>query len=434
MKTLCVSCAQFQSHKPTAIGAGGNSECLRTPGYYRSPVMDACKFYEKKGKKKVAKKKSPEKEETCTNCYKPYGETGDFSLPNRKGHVCQTCYLKLHTLPIYQECDPNAPCTNCSLPYGNNGRYTLPNLEGKVCFACYQVLCSNPLYLVNNRDKKCGRCEGPLGDHTKAVAGYRRLLCTKCGEETAEEHFTCVNCECHTQGKANYRKGSKKPLCAECYEYLEKTMSNKPAEVKSCTNCNHFTVDKGYCGTFGKTNRTPQTCDRFYPKEIPCCPELQVGQPKSPVVEAPKRVVCVNCGRKFKTTLAVKGGAEPVCFSCRKKDKKLCSACGTYEAKGLTDSKGNSVCYYCHNREMPVTETPIHERYLIVEGRGAWACSNVYTHDFSNRESAFKFVERYRPDTCKMFRVSSTAPIMLEELSLGYDVKVVSTHEMKEPK
>jgi hypothetical protein len=33
-----------------------------------------------------------------------------------------------------------------------------------------------------------------------------------------------------------------------------------------------------------------------------------------------------------------------------------------------------------------------------------------------------------------MFRVSSTAPITLEELSLGYDIKVVSTHEMKEPK
>jgi hypothetical protein len=81
-----------------------------------------------------------------------------------------------------------------------------------------------------------------------------------------------------------------------------------------------------------------------------------------------------------------------------------------------------------------VTENPIHERFLVIEGRGAWPCTNVYTHDFSNQNNALKFMDRYRPDTCKMFRVSSTAPITLEELSLGYDIKVVSTHEMKEPK
>jgi ribosomal protein S26 len=229
-------------------------------------------------------------------------------------------------------------------------------------------------------------------------------------EARAAEYFTCVNCVCHTQGKANYRKGSKKPLCAECYEYLEKTMSIKPAEV---------------------------------PKE------------------APKRSRCVNCGGVFKTTLAVRGGAEPVCAMCRKKEppkvpeRLECPGCHFKFSIEESDKirrfpdpprrctscccsfilVGGKLTYIKPLEENEgMTENPIHERYLIVEGRGAWACSNVYTHDFSNRESAFKFVERYRPDTCKMFRVSSTAPIMLEELSLGYDIKVTSTHEIKEHK
>ena len=136
MKPRCGSCSFFKSHKPVTPGAGGNSECLRTPGYYKSGVMVACVYYAKKGKK-VAKKKTP-------------------------------------------------LCTNCDAPFGKDGEYTLPNLEGKVCFKCYENLCDSPIYLVNNRDKKCGRCDGPLGDHTKAVEGYSRLLCAKCGGETAK--------------------------------------------------------------------------------------------------------------------------------------------------------------------------------------------------------------------------------------------------------
>jgi hypothetical protein len=157
------------------------------------------------------------------------------------------------------------------------------------------------------------------------------------------------------------------------------------------------------------------------------------------MTEIPKRSRCVNCGGVFKTTLAVRGGAEPVCAMCRKKEppKPICAVCGEPIKGGEYSYKDGKLCYGCYHLRKDdevKTENPIHERYLIVEGRGAWACSNVYTHDFSDRESAFKFVERYRPDTCKMFRVSSTAPIMLEELSLGYDIKVTSTHEIKEHK
>jgi len=339
----CGSCVFFKSHKPVTPGAGGNSECLRTPGYYRSGVMDACAFYAKKGKK-VAKKKIP-------------------------------------------------LCTNCDAPFGKDGEYTLPNLEGKVCFKCYENLCDSPIYLVNNRDKKCGRCDGPLGDHTKAVEGYSRLLCAKCGEETAEEHFTCVNCECKTEGKAHYVKGGKKPLCIACYEYLT---TGKPRDKKT----ESFT-----CSECGETDHATAH--------------------KVPGIEG---FVCYRCLELLKKDRPTVMGVAKV-----KKVKALCSTCGKYEAKGLTDSKGNFVCYYCHHRELPVAEIPVYERYLVVEGRGAWPCTNVYTHDFTDLEGALKFVSRFRPDSCKMFKVTAASPITLEELSLGCDIKVTSTHVMEVP-
>jgi hypothetical protein len=322
MKPRCGPCTFFKSHKPTTIGAGGNSECYRIPGYYRSGVMDACGFYSKKGKKKVAKKEHDVNDEKvkCVDCRKEkkkkdaryigtYGDAylfrclrcvqkrvdgpdGNMRCP-RCGNIIQgtACELVGYHKPVCAFCygerekegslpvkvlalgDKPSCCTNCDAPFGKDGEYALPNLEGKVCFKCYDKLCSNPLYLVSNKDKRCGRCDGPLGAHTKAVEGYSRLLCAKCVEETANE------------------------------------------------------------------------LDRV-------------------------------------------------------RDKK-------------------------------VGETPIHERYLVVEGRGSWPFANVYTHDFTSQERALEFIGRFKQDSCKMFRVSSASPIKLEELSLCYDVKVTSTHEIK---
>ena len=191
----CGSCVFFKSHKPVTPGAGGNSECLRTPGYYRSGVMDACAFYAKKGKK-VAKKKIPTMlEEHC----------------NKK---------------------------------------------------------------------------------------MESFTCSECGET---DHVT-----------ANRVPGIEGFVCYRCLEHLK---ADRPA-IKD-----------------------------------------------------------VNW----------------------------------------------------------VKEIPVYERYLVVEGRGAWPCTNVYTHDFTNLEGALKFVSRFRPDSCKMFKVTAASPITLEELSLGCDIKVTSTHVMEVP-
>ena len=355
MKPRCGSCSFFKSHKPVTPGAGGNSECIRTPGYYKSGVMVACVYYAKKGKK-VAKKKTP-------------------------------------------------LCTNCDAPFGKDGEYTLPNLEGKVCFKCYENLCDSPIYLVNNRDKKCGRCDGPLGDHTKAVEGYSRLLCAKCGEETAEEHFTCVNCECHTQGKAHYRKGSKKPLCIACYEYLT---TGKPRDKKTesftCSECgetDHATAHK-VPGIEGFV------CYR-------CLERLKAERPVIKDVNWVRKVSCVDC------TCFIKNPDHGDNFCVRNGEifvnnpKKVCS-------------------FFDNKNEKVVTETPVHERFIVVEARscgGAW--TTVYAQDFSTKEAALKFLATYHLQGHKLMRVSSSAPIKLEELSLGYDVKVVNTHEVKDP-
>jgi hypothetical protein len=218
------------------------------------------------------------------------------------------------------------------------------------------------------------------------------------------------------------------------------------------------------------------------------------------MTEVPKRVVCVNCGRKFKTTLAVKGGAEPVCFSCRKKKEapkltgRICgtceyftepntcrvyggegtyrysrsSCCKLYQPKEESKLGGNLVecgscgkrrfmpdvfrvpgiegytCAQCVERlkkdrptvmsvtkiEEVMTENPIHERFLVVEGRScgsAWVSTYVYTHP--TQEEAIVAIAARDPrdgQTCKLLRISSSAPIELEELSLGYDIKVVN--------
>lgn len=290
------------------------------------------------------------------------------------------------------------------------------------------------------------RCARPPGYKTTPTADACMFYAKK-GKKVAKatskaKPQICTNCDCVFEGNRYTLEGKEGYICLECYENL--------------------------------------------------------SQP-----ETPKRVVCVNCGRKFKTTLAVRRGEEPVCFVCRKKaetptpeqdayftccdcgkvsgvtykvpgiEGRMCFACverlkkdrptvmsvakvekvslseeicavcnelidgGRFEISGID----GVVCFGCNNDHLDAeieknlkTENAIHERYLVVEGRGAWPCANVYTHDFSDRENALKFMGRFRPDTCKMFRVSSTAPITLEELSLGYAIKVVSTHEMKEPK
>jgi hypothetical protein len=266
------------------VGAGGNSECSRDPGYFRAGVSDSCEFYVKKGKKKVANKK--------------------------------------------------------------------------------------PVDL------------------------------TKMGV------VACTNCDDLIKGQPRYLPGSKSPICEDCFKNLHILLEEKkPTKIKYCDSCNHFEADKGYCGTFGKTNRTPETCDRFYPKEIPRCPELQVGQPKSQVAEVPKRSRCVNCGKRFKTTIFIKEGGEAVCFSCKKKEppKPTCTVCDV------------------------VTENPIHERFLVVEARSCGSWTTTYVQGFESRENALRAIDTYNMLACKVFRISSSAPIELEELSLGYDIKVVKT-------
>jgi hypothetical protein len=309
--------------------------------------------------------------------------------------------------------------------------------------------------------------------------------------------------------------------CGKCLHFLPKAKSGKTC-AKTKMNVGEASFVKG--------------C-RFYESlKIPRCHELQVGQPKSPVAEVPKRVVCVNCGRKFKTTLAVKGGAEPVCFSCRKKEEKpapanfTCSECGesdhvtAYKVPGIE----GFVCYRCleslkkdrptvmsfarvepakftcgvcfksqqgHRYRVPgkefylcetcvrdmkednrlecpgchlkfsteesnkirnfpdaprrctscrvsfilvngkltyikplgevVTETPIHERFLVVEGRSCGSWTTTYMQEFRSQEDALRILGTHNMSACKMFRLASTAPIEIEELSLGYDVKVV---------
>lgn len=107
MKTFCVSCIFFISYKPVTPGAVKNSECLRTPGYYRSPVMNTCEFYEKKGKK-VAKKegKSSKKDInnetfTCSGCGWLIGKITEgkhWFLEGSKEPLCEMCY-KNETIP-----------------------------------------------------------------------------------------------------------------------------------------------------------------------------------------------------------------------------------------------------------------------------------------------------------------------------------------------
>lgn len=57
MKARCGSCTFFRKYQPAIPKTGYDYECLRTPGYYRSPVEEACKFYAKKVKK-MAKKEA----------------------------------------------------------------------------------------------------------------------------------------------------------------------------------------------------------------------------------------------------------------------------------------------------------------------------------------------------------------------------------------
>jgi DNA-directed RNA polymerase subunit RPC12/RpoP len=170
--------------------------------------------------------------------------------------------------------------------------------------------------------------------------------------------------------------------------------------------------------------------------------------------EVPKSSRCVNCGRVFKTTLAVKGGAEPVCAMCRKKEEKPatlggnlveCGSCGKRRFMEVFRVPGveGYTCAQCVERlkkdrpivmsvskiEEVVKETPIHERFLVVEGRScgsAWVSTYVYTHP--TQEAALVAIAACDPrdgQTCKLLRISSSAPIELEELSLGYDIKVV---------
>jgi hypothetical protein len=213
------------------------------------------------------------------------------------------------------------------------------------------------------------------------------------------------------------------------------------------------------------------------------------------MTEIPKRSRCVNCGRKFKTTLAVKGGAEPVCFSCRKKKEapkltgRICgtceyftepntcrvhggegtyhyrrsSCCKLYQPKEESKLEGNLVeCSSCGKRRfMPevfrvpgvggytcaqcverlkkdrptvmsvtkieevVKETPIHERFLVIEARSCGSWATTYVQEFRSQEDALRILGTHNMSACKMFRLASTAPIEIEELSLGYDVKVV---------
>lgn len=285
---------------------------------------------------------------------------------------------------------------------------------------------------------KCSKCDKPV--LLSATSAEKRedtpLLCTKCFRVL--ERIQC---------KIKGRKGL---VCPECYSSITGKIAPKViegsgslatviayhmAQVKKCVDCEQYVRNpnnqEGACVRNSElfVNNPTQACSFYKEKKM---------------TEIPKRSRCVNCGGVFKTTLAVRGGAEPVCAMCRKKEppKPTCTVCGEPIKGGEYSYKDGTLCFGCHRvrkdaifkEDEVVTENPIHERYLIVEGRGAWACSNVYTHDFSNRENAFKFMDRYRPDTCKMFRVSSTAPIMLEELSLGYDIKVTSTHEIKEHK
>jgi hypothetical protein len=400
MKPMCGSCAFFKSHKPVTPGAGGNSECLRTPGYYRSGVMDACEFYAKKGKK-VAKKKIP-------------------------------------------------LCTNCDAPFGKDGAYSLPNLEGKVCFKCYEKLCSNPLYLVSNKDKRCGRCDGPLGDHTKAVEGYSRLLCDKCGEETAEEYFICVNCECHTQGKAHYVKGGEKPLCVECYEYLTTGKpSDKKTESFTCSECgetDHVTAHK----VPGIEGFVCYRCLERLKKDRP------VVMSVANVEDVKAKDCCYTCGKHTKpgNRRLLPNSEGFICRTCatksklnlpnapvpkeEKKVKALCSTCGKYDDKGLTDSEGNFVCASCAVwlKERAVTETPIYERYVVV--RSFLYLTEVYTHMqfFRDWEEVRRYIrQNNRPTaTFKVLRVSSNASITLEDKNIEFEPVVSFTTKVQDPK
>jgi hypothetical protein len=360
MKPRCSSCAHFKPGMPAVyVGAGGNSECSRDPGYFRAGVSDSCEFYVKKGKR-VTKPKTKEHPKTI---YSP--SVGEEKIK----------------------------CVDCHKEKKKKDMRYLGTYGDKWLFRCL------PCVHKRLEDKKlegklCGRCADTFLGQTYPVIGFHLPICGRCYAEMKQEGSlpvtVCTNCNGPIKGESRFRVGSKRPICQDCFEHLHIDYGDKkPAEV-------------------------------------------------------PKSSTCVNCGKRFKTTVFIKEGGEAVCFSCKKKEppKPTCTVCGEIIKGGEYAYRDGTLCFACHKLRKDdifkegevVTENPIHERFLVVEGRGAWPSTNVYTHDFSNCASALKFVDRYRPDTCKMFRVSSTAPITLEELSLGYDIKVVSTHEMKEPK
>jgi hypothetical protein len=228
-------------------------------------------------------------------------------------------------------------------------------------------------------------------------------------------------------------------------------------QVNKCVDCEQYvrSPDKkeGVCVRDNAlfVNNPTQACSFYKEKK------------KKTEKPAPSKFTCSECGESDHVTAHKVPGIEGfVCYRCLEylkqdrptvmsmakvediKAKDCCNICGKYTTKPgdrrLLPNSDGFICKTCCMKSKVdppnalVPKSVIYERFLVIEGRGAWPCTNVYTHDFYDREKALSFVGRFRPETCKLFRVSSLAPITLEELSLGYEVKVTSTHEVSETK
>jgi len=351
----CSSCAFFKSHKPVTPGAGGNSECLRTPGYYRSGVMDTCEFYAKKGKK-VAKEKI--EWDICVDCG-GRRMTKNMVFVNAKAHRCTACHAE-------------------GLKTGRIKAVKVTPVDLSKVPRCPELQVGQPRSQV---DQFCACCGDLIDDDSFKVKGVDGVLC-----------FGCNN------------------------DHQEEEMDEKIKEENT-----------------------------------------------------PKSSTCVNCGKKFKTTVFIKAGGEAVCFGCRKKEPKdCCYTCGKYTKPGnrrlLPNSEG-FICRTCAtksklnlpNAPVPKEEkkvkvlcrtcgkyedkglTDVYERFIVIEGLSCpTGPGNVYMRTMPNLEEALRYITYWTPSyngkAMKLFKVISASPIKLEELSLGYDIKVVSTREIKELK
>ena len=332
MKAKCSSCIFFRKYDPEY---GEESECTQTPGYNTLATMDACAFYEKKGRKVT-----PKQERRCTKC----------------SHYIRNPHKK------------DGDCVRNGELFVNNPRKSCSFYEEKKV-------------VKEKRSKATAECS------TDCRHWYEEIGKCRFGHS-----HTPNNCSAFAFNKKEQKKQENLPLgCPYCSKAIPKETTQRadlfPLATAVCTGCEKkFALLRG----LDSKHRVVRLEEEYHtPVDL-----TKHGVP-----------ACTECGE------LVKGQA---CYQLGS-NKPLCKECWD---KLLVD-KG-------------VTETPIHERFLVVEGSscgvvGAWVSTYLFIHP--TQEEAITALGQHNPQrdgqTCKLYRVSSSAPIELEELSLGYDIKVV---------